>query len=314
MQPNSIRSVLAATYLTPASDDVLGGAARLARATDARLHVIHAFDLELSAYPGVEGGAPTFQGRMAQAEERLSAQLGQTVPGGMEAASREIVIYTAHRAILERAAQVRADVIVLGAHRHRGAGLLGTTADRVIRAATCPCLVVRRPLGLPLRRVLVPVDLSAPARGALAEALRWSEALGAADPDLPLARVEVEVVHVMPRALEGAELASVHATVESRLAAQVEAALEGHGSSIPVRDELLWGDDAAAEIGRYAERRDAGLIVMATHGHGAVKRALVGSVASAVARTAPCSVLLVPPALWSGADAGPAGDSAAALA
>jgi nucleotide-binding universal stress UspA family protein len=38
--------------------------------------------------------------------------------------------------------------------------------------------------------------------------------------------------------------------------------------------------------------------VLATHGYGAVRRALIGSVASHVVRAAPCSVLLVPPALW----------------
>ena len=136
VRPNPIRSVLAATDLTPASNDVLGSAARLAQAAGARLHVIHAFDLELSAYPGIDGAAPTFPGRIAQAHERLDAQLAHTLPERMEAASREIVIYAAHRAILERAEAVGADVIVLGPHRDRSAGLLGTTADRVIRSAS----------------------------------------------------------------------------------------------------------------------------------------------------------------------------------
>ncbi|HEV2132107.1 MAG TPA: universal stress protein, partial [Longimicrobiaceae bacterium] len=38
--------------------------------------------------------------------------------------------------------------------------------------------------------------------------------------------------------------------------------------------------------------------VIATHGYGALLRALIGSVASHVARRAPCSVLLVPPNRW----------------
>lgn len=314
MKPNPIRSVLAATDLTPASDDVLGSAARLARAAGARLHVIHAFDLELSAYPGIDGAAPTFPGRIAEARERLDAQLAHTLPKGMRAESREVVIYAAHRAILERAVAVRADVVFLGPHRDRSAGLLGTTADRVIRSAPCPCLVVRRPLQLPLRRVLVPIDLSDPAAGALTAALGWCERLGPADAELLLPPVQLDVVHVIPRFLDCDELAANHADMGPRLSAQVERALAGHGAEVDVREELLWGDGAAAEIARYAEQRHAGLIVMATHGHGAVKRALVGSVASAVARTAPCAVLLVPPAQWSGAKAEPARDAAAALA
>jgi universal stress protein E len=314
VKPNPIRSVLAATDLTPASDDVLASAARLARAARARLHVIHAFDLELSPYPDVDGRAPTFPGRIAQAHERLDAQLARARPGRTTVASLEVVIYAAHRAILERAAAVQADVVVLGPHRDHAAGLLGTTADRVVRSAPCPCLVVRRPLEIPLRRVLVPIDLSDPAAGALAAAIGWCERLGPADAELLLPPVQLDVVHVIPRFMDCDELSANHAGMGPRLGAQVERALAGHGAGVDVREELLWGDGVAAEIVAYAGQRHAGLIVMATHGHGAVKRALVGSVASTVARTAPCAVLLVPPAQWSGVKTEPARGAAAAHA
>ena len=62
--------------------------------------------------------------------------------------------------------------------------------------------------------------------------------------------------------------------------------------------EVLQGDLVAKRIIQFAERADADLVVLGTHGYGAVKRALVGGVASAVAREAQCAVLLVPPALW----------------
>lgn len=51
-----------------------------------------------------------------------------------------------------------------------------------------------------------------------------------------------------------------------------------------------------------AEREWMDLVVVATHGHGAVARALVGSTASAVTRRAPCAMLLVPPRLWPGTE------------
>lgn len=313
VKPNPIRSVLAATDLPPGSDDVLGSAARLARASGARLHVIHAFDLELSAYPGIDGSAPTFQGRISEAEERLARQLARTLPGGMEVASREIVIYVAHRAIVDRAAQVQADVIVLGPHRSRTSGLLGTTADRVIRSAPCPCLVVRRPLELPLWRVMVPMDLSPAALGALDTALGWVDGLGAGSGDPPIPAAEVQVVHVIPPFFQSGVLPVSHATIGPALNAQVEKALARHGA-VEVREELLWGDGAAGEIVRYAEQRATGIIVLGTHGHGALKRALIGSVASAVARTAPCPVLLVPPPRWSAVHAEPAHERASSAA
>jgi nucleotide-binding universal stress UspA family protein len=315
VHPTPIRSVLAATDLTEASDDVLRAAAALASAAGAKLHVIHAFDLDLTAYPELEG-PPTFHGRIAQAERALAAQLARTLPEGVETATREVMIYMAHRAILDRAAGVGADVIVLGPHRSRVASdrVMGTTADRVIRSAACPCLVARGPLPLPLRRVMAPLDLSDPARGALSAALGWIGALGAGDPELALPAAELDVVHVVPRLFASEELPVNRATIGPRLHEQVEKAVAEHGWGIAVREELVWGDSPAEEIVRYAREQRADLVVLATHGHGVLKRALIGSVASAVARAAPCPVLLVPPSRWSGSGEGAPVEAAAATA
>jgi nucleotide-binding universal stress UspA family protein len=191
---------------------------------------------------------------------------------------------------------------VLGPHA-RGAGiaLLGTTADRVLRTADVPCLVVRSELALPLGRVVAPLDLSQPARGALDAALAWAEALGPAG-----GGAEVRVVHVMPRAFGGQGLEVGRARVGPEMHRMVEEAARVAGAvdDVLVREELLWGERPAAEIVRYAEREGADLLVLATHGYGAIKRALLGSVAAAVARDAGCSVLLVPPALWAGTEEG----------
>lgn len=307
MRQPVLRSVLAATDLGPSGAAVLRAAAQLAAAAGAELHVVHAFDLDLAAYPEAHPDRPTFQGRIAGAQAQLAAQLREALPGGAEAASREVVIFTAHRAILDRAGQVRADVIVLGPHRGSGVAsrVLGTTADRVIRSAKCPCLVVRAPLALPLRRVVVPLDLSDPARGALETALAWTDAVGRRDPGGAL-EAELDVVHVVPRLFESGELPVNRASIGPRLHAQVERALAAQPLPPPVREELVWGDAAAEEIVRYAGERRADLLVLATHGHGAVKRVLIGSVASSVAQRATCPVLLVPPAWWSGWEPAPA--------
>jgi nucleotide-binding universal stress UspA family protein len=51
---------------------------------------------------------------------------------------------------------------------------------------------------------------------------------------------------------------------------------------------------AAPEIIRYAAAHDAQLIVLGSHGHGVVRRFLLGSVADRVLRQAACPVMLVP--------------------
>lgn len=315
MRTTEIRSILAATDLTVASDEVLRAAGALALATGAALHVVHAFDLELSPYPGMDVGPATFPGRIAEAGSRLALQLSRTLPAGLAEGTREVVIYVAHRAILDRAEDVGADLVVIGPHRGGpGSGrLLGTTADRVIRAARCPCLVVRGRLSLPLRRVLVPLDLSEPARGALETAFGWIDELGTRGADLDLAAAELDVVHVVPSLFASGDLPVHRATIGPRLHAELERSIPDHSPAISVREELLWGDGPAEEVLRYAERERCDLVVMATHGHGAIKRALIGSVASGVARAAPCPVLLVPPPLWADEDV-PAEASAAAAA
>ncbi|HEX7242160.1 MAG TPA: universal stress protein [Longimicrobiaceae bacterium] len=300
MTTNPIRSILAATDLSEASDEVLRAAGALAAFTGAELHVLYAF--ELPPPPYLEEGAaevPTFEGRIRDARRGLDEQIARMVPDAVRLASRELQIYVPHRAIVERAQAVSADLIVLGPHRRRsGPGeFLGGTADRVIRTAEVPCLVVRRYLTLPLRRVVAPLDLSEPSRGAMDVAVSWGTAL-AGHPDDGFPALDLRVVHVLP-ALFVHDLPSGRATVGPDLHRQVEESLarSGRASNVLVREELLWGEGAEEEITAYAEREGADLIVLATHGHGLLKRALLGSVASGVARRACCSVLLVPPVL-----------------
>ena len=51
---------------------------------------------------------------------------------------------------------------------------------------------------------------------------------------------------------------------------------------------------AAIEIARYANEHAADVIVLGSHGHGVVKRYMLGSVAERVIRQATCPVLVVP--------------------
>jgi nucleotide-binding universal stress UspA family protein len=50
----------------------------------------------------------------------------------------------------------------------------------------------------------------------------------------------------------------------------------------------------ANEIVRYAEGHHADVVVLGSHGHGLVRRFLLGSVADRTVRQAPCAVLIVP--------------------
>jgi nucleotide-binding universal stress UspA family protein len=291
-----IRSILVATDLSESSDPVVRAAGALAELTGAALHAVHAFDMELGAYTPRDPRAPGLDDWVRNAAARLDDQIGRALPrSAPPVASREVLVDKAHKVIEERAAAVAADLIVVGRHRPRPAGdsFLGSTADRVIRTAEVPCLVIGSVLSMPLRRLLVPLDMSDPALRALDAALRWGTSSGQPGGG---GAAELTVLHVIPRVFDVKDVAFDTAVIGPELEREITAARARVGApDITVRELVRWGDRPAEEIVRVAGEEATDLIVLATHGYGAIKRFLIGSVASGVARGAPCPVLLIPP-------------------
>jgi nucleotide-binding universal stress UspA family protein len=92
----------------------------------------------------------------------------------------------------------------------------------------------------------------------------------------------LHLVHVLPLLFSPGEAAQRLATVEGAV-----------GPGLKRVTALLFGS-AARAIVTYARDQGADLIVVGTHGRTGVSRVLMGSVAEAVARLAPCPVLTVP--------------------
>ncbi|HLL48434.1 MAG TPA: universal stress protein, partial [Longimicrobiaceae bacterium] len=242
--------------------------------------------------------------RLQAAEEALWAQLRRAAPEAPAPGGSAVQVDAPHRAVARRAREIGAGLVVLGPHRLRMVAdrLLGTTADRVIRGAECPVLVVRGEPRLPLRRITVPIDPRDPAAGALDVALGMAQALGAHARDGELTGVELRVLHLAQPGAGADGWMPRRAVVGPEMSPAVEAALAraGGGAEVEVREEVVWGGPPAREIVRLAEEDGTELLVLGTHGRGAVGRALAGSVGSEVARAAPCPVLLVPPRMWRG--------------
>lgn len=299
MNETGIRSILVATDLGDSSADVVRSAGILASALGASLHVVHALDLDAPPYGLTEDG-PILRvpERREQAEQGLQEEARSLVPSEVSVRTR-VLDHAPGAAIVEYAEDVEAELIVLGPHRGgRGTRLLGTTADRIIRTANVPCLIVRAPLTLPLRRVGVPLDFSDVSRGALDVAVAWASWLGERSDDQGGVGTELGVFHVGSSSYPE-DRDTREREIERGLQLEVRDSLArvGAHAGTRVRTEVLWGLPPAPAINGYVETRGLDLLVMGTHGHGGAKRLLVGSVASAVAREATCPILLVPPSL-----------------
>jgi nucleotide-binding universal stress UspA family protein len=138
------------------------------------------------------------------------------------------------------------------------------------------------------RHILVPHDFSDTAQHALSLAVDLASKLGA--------RVTVVHAYEIPSFAypDGVGLA---AEVIGNIQRAARAALEGVAARIRepgvevqavLREGRAW-----SEINSAAKEVQADLIVMGTHGRQGLARALLGSVAEKVVRTAPCPVLTV---------------------
>ena len=290
------RSILIATALSPISEHVLRAAADLAEASGADLHVIHVQDTRDTPFAATEWAAEK-QRRVHEARIALLDLLQRTGCEGKVASAR-LGFDVPYRAILERAGEVNADLLVIGPHRGLAvrSRFLGTTADRLVRTAQMPVLIVQAPLRLPLRRIVVPMDLSFNAQMSIVKAMGWTEEFGkGGDDEQPTV---IHALHVIPRLAHDIDFNLNRAEwSQQRLSEQVAAARADRSSEQgpEIREEVIREARAAEAIVKKAEDLDADLVVMGTHGRGRLERVIVGSVASAVARQATRPLLLLPP-------------------
>ena len=142
---------------------------------------------------------------------------------------------------------------------------------------------------LDIKRILVPLDFS----GSSARALDYAHGV-ALKFDAALHLVHVcEVPSMITASMDAYAIA--YGDWSQRLGEEAERELTKIKATVPgvvVTTEVLFGNPAMAIV-EDAETNRADLIVMGTHGHGAMMHVLMGNVAERVVRTAPCPVMTV---------------------
>ena len=218
----TLKTILVATELDDAALPAVVAASELAGTAGASLHAVSV------ATPHEHGdrGTPDAWAQLANILARAGANADH--------ASIHVLEGDPAFAIGSLADRLRADVIVLGPQRNRQAGVrtLGGTALAVVTNASSPCLVVSGPFRLPLHRVLVPIDLSDTARGALLVGLSWASALrGGAPGNSTATNVALTALHVQPSPRQGQHIitagcdgtrAGVHPTGEWHVGRRID--------------------------------------------------------------------------------------------
>lgn len=138
--------ILVATDFSPHSANALQLAGKLAKASGASLQIMHVYDVIPYTLPE---GLPIYDGgQMARIREELGLQLrklaSEAQRGGVQEVDSALVEGQASAEIARRAEEGQCDLIVMGTHGRSGFAhlLLGSVAERVVRKAICPVLVV----------------------------------------------------------------------------------------------------------------------------------------------------------------------------
>ena len=143
--PAPFRNVLAAVDLSPASKDVLSGALGLTADKAGRLTVMHTvtgLEAENAFQSRARWMVPEYRAHVLDHARRTLEAVVTAVPAGVDT-RLQVSTGSAARAIVDYAAAVDADLVVVG--RSRGIKMLGSTVLRVLRRNERALLVLPGP-------------------------------------------------------------------------------------------------------------------------------------------------------------------------
>lgn len=278
------------------SGQALRYAARLARASGAKLIVCHCEDESAHA------DTPKRLEFSADIKGLIARVLKNSLSASDELEWETVLIEGAHpaEAITQEAARRNVDLIVMCSRRRPlRAALLGSTAEQVSRTAPCPVLVMHADERawvetasetIQPRRVLVAHDFSDYSELALRYALTLAQEYEA----------ELHLLHVLSSPiLSEPELAWVPSSVENSYHKAARALQKAVPSEAylwcKVKTAVCWGSKPYREILAYARENEIDLISMGEHGKGFGMQTLFGSNVDRVIRQSPCPVLIARP-------------------
>jgi len=265
---------------------------------DVHVHIVTVLEANEEEDSGGDGSqADTI---LTGARAALGEFPGHTTTAILWGASTSEVV----QAIMNSAVLLWADLIVVGSQGRSDVSrfFLGSVSEALARYASCPVLVVRRPVG-PLRRILIGVDGSGEAQAAAT--------MAASVLPLPIA-CTLRLVQVVPdppfllampdAVVDGSYTMAVREVLEPQIA-KARSGVESLAETIrqktaskldaPIVETRVTRGNPAMQLLRTADDFAANLIVVGSRGLTGMGRFLLGSVSERVLRHASCSVLVV---------------------
>jgi universal stress protein A len=143
----ALKRILVPVDFSPLSKKALQYAIKLAREFDAAVNLFHVVEPEIP--PAFDGfmiaPPPISNGINARCANRLNKLASSVRSAGLDRVEAAIGTGLAAHEIVEAAKENEVDLIVIATHGYTGWKhfAIGSTAERVVRAAPCPVLVVR---------------------------------------------------------------------------------------------------------------------------------------------------------------------------
>jgi universal stress protein E len=281
--------ILAATDFSTRSNRALRQAGLLAQSgKDADLHILHV----------VDDDRPEEMVRLEKREaERLLGEEIEAMPELRGTRPRAVVMTgSPFEGILGTAAEIKADLIVMGSHRKQRLldTFIGTTIERVIRRGSFPVLMVNFEAQRKYERVIAPTDMSEVS----ADALRVALSLGL------IGDKGATLLHAFFAWARGKMFVADadREAIDRYIAEERQRAMDELAAFLVTNDlrRVPWSlrveEGAPIEIiARAVGDLRPDLLVLGTHGRSPLLKAMIGGVTEQALRSFDIDILAVPP-------------------
>lgn len=233
--------------------------------------------------------------RISEATEQLADFKQRALQRGI-AVSTRIATGIPSEEINAAAQAEDSDLVIIGTRGKTGLAhvLLGSTAERVIRAAPCPVLAVHMAKdastsdhGVRLERILVPIDFSDCSLDALEFAVLVAKQ----------SKASIDLLHVLEPVTYGLDFTLSHAEERLQQREKLTKRLEDLSSALSATGitakKHLRGGVPVDTILDDVRSLQIDLVVMGTHGRRGLSHVMAGSVAEALLRRATGAILTV---------------------